>query len=82
MVDLVNEKIRAACKTVDRCVYVDSEAAVDQIKGRMCMPGINERYYRGVESPVDGWNRERTVFYEWYIIQNWELWPPITDQMM
>ena len=29
------------------------------------MPGINEHYYGGVESPIDGWNRERTVFYEW-----------------
>lgn len=31
----------------------------------MCMPGVNEKYYGGVDSPVDGWNREKTVFYEW-----------------
>jgi hypothetical protein len=31
----------------------------------MCMPGINEKYYGGVDSPIDGWNREKTVFYEW-----------------
>ncbi|KAI4121338.1 MAG: hypothetical protein LQ338_006426 [Usnochroma carphineum] len=29
------------------------------------MPGINEYYYGGVDSPLDGWNREQTVFYEW-----------------
>lgn len=29
------------------------------------MLGINEKYYGGVDSPFDGWNRERTVFYEW-----------------
>ncbi|KAL8812727.1 MAG: hypothetical protein Q9223_002253 [Gallowayella weberi] len=63
--DLVNQKIQDACKTVDRCVYVDSEPEVDKNAGRYCMPGINENYYGGVESPIDGWNRERTVFYEW-----------------
>jgi len=31
----------------------------------MCMPGINEKYYGGVDSPIDGWNKEKTVFYEW-----------------
>lgn len=67
LVNMVNEKIQAACKTVDRCVYVDSEAQVDKIGGRMCMPGVNENYYGGVNSPTDGWNRERTIFYEWYV---------------
>lgn len=111
---MVNSRIQAACKTVDRCVYVrhltvlpclilsrntheisldsdhgallkdtqltssserrdadyemcqvDSEPAVDQIEGRYCMPGINEKYYGGIESPIDGWNREKTVFYDW-----------------
>lgn len=28
----------------------------------MCEAGINERYHGGVDSPVDGWNRERTNF--------------------
>ncbi|KAL8725891.1 MAG: hypothetical protein Q9181_006251, partial [Wetmoreana brouardii] len=65
LTDLVNQKIQDACKTVDRCVYVDSEPGVDQNRGRYCMPGINEKYYGGIDSPVDGWNRERTVFYEW-----------------
>lgn len=65
LVNLVNNKIIAACRTVDRCVYVDSEADVEGLEGRYCMPGINEKYYGGVESPIDGWNRERTVFYEW-----------------
>ena len=65
LTNLVNQKIQDACKTVDRCVYVDSEPAVDQNAGRYCMPGINENYYGGVNSPVDGWNREKTVFYEW-----------------
>ncbi|KAI4197889.1 MAG: hypothetical protein LQ350_005648 [Teloschistes chrysophthalmus] len=63
--DLVNQKIQDACKTVDRCVYVDSEPEVDRNAGRYCMPGINEHYYGGIESPIDGWNRERTVYYEW-----------------
>ncbi|KAL8706772.1 MAG: hypothetical protein Q9201_000198 [Fulgogasparrea decipioides] len=65
LTDLVNQKIQDACKTVDRCVYVDSEPGVDQNQGRYCMPGINEHYYGGIDSPVDGWNREKTVFYEW-----------------
>lgn len=65
LVDLVNAKIQAACATVDRCVYVDSETQVDQLGGRMCEPGINEKYYGGVNSPFDGWNREKTIFYEW-----------------
>ncbi|KAL8910198.1 MAG: hypothetical protein Q9171_004496 [Xanthocarpia ochracea] len=65
LTDLVNQKIQEACKTVDRCVYVDSEPTVDKLGGRMCMPGVNENYYGGIDSPVDGWNRERTVFYEW-----------------
>lgn len=29
------------------------------------MPGINEKYYGGVDSPIDGWKREKIVFYEW-----------------
>ncbi|KAI4121297.1 MAG: hypothetical protein LQ338_006444 [Usnochroma carphineum] len=65
LTDLVNQKCQDACKTVDRCVYVDSEPAVDENQGRYCMPGINENYYGGIDSPVDGWNRERTIFYEW-----------------
>lgn len=65
LTDLVNEKVQDACKTIDRCVYVDSEPSVDKLGGRMCMPGVNEKYYDGVDSPTDGWNREKTVFYEW-----------------
>lgn len=65
LTDLVNQKIQDACRTIDRCVYVDSEPSVEQNQGRYCMPGINENYYGGIDSPVDGWNRERTVFYEW-----------------
>ncbi|KAL8724762.1 MAG: hypothetical protein Q9181_006691, partial [Wetmoreana brouardii] len=70
LTDLVNQKIQDACKTVDLCVYVDSEPCVDQNRGRYCMPGINEKYYGGIDSPVDGWNRERTVFYEWSITKD------------
>ena len=65
LVDLVNSKIKDACKTIDRCVYVDSEPQVDRLGGRYCEPGINEKYYGGVNSPVDGWNREKTIYYEW-----------------
>ena len=65
--DMVNDKIKEACKTVDRCVFVDSEPTVDHLGGRYCEPGINEKYYGGVDSPIDGWNREKTVFYEWYV---------------
>ncbi|KAL8745031.1 MAG: hypothetical protein Q9184_007924, partial [Pyrenodesmia sp. 2 TL-2023] len=61
----VNEKIQETCESVKRCVYVDPQPSIDQVGGRYCMPGVNEKYYGGVESPVDGWNRERTVFYEW-----------------
>ncbi|KAL8881429.1 MAG: hypothetical protein Q9198_001372 [Flavoplaca austrocitrina] len=41
--DLVNQKIQDACRSVKRCVYVDSEPSVDRLGGRMCEPGVNEK---------------------------------------
>lgn len=63
LIDLVNEKIKAACyEAGPQRVFVDPSADVDAIKGRYCEPGVNEKYWGG--SPA-GWNREETIYYEW-----------------
>ena len=63
LVDLVNEKIKAACSNAGpQCVFVDPSADVDAIRGRYYEPGVNEFYYGG---SAEGWNREQTICYEW-----------------
>lgn len=62
LVALVNQKIAKACSDAGpKCVYVESSADFDAIKGRFCEPGVNEMY----EGSAEGRDREQTGFYEW-----------------
>jgi hypothetical protein len=44
LVDNVNAKIQAVCKTNPRCVFIDAAARIDKLTGHYCEDGVDETY--------------------------------------